>query len=1053
VGPRVRRSLTVYAVAAVSLVGMQTISAMAAPAAKAPSHPAHGVTLLAARTEAHPHVQVSSLAASSRANGLSPAAVSPLANLSPACYGDSRNMDTVGGAFDPMSYGAFYNCSKAEWTFEVQTADTWAATSFGDLEIGINTTGSFPDATTGCDFQYLAVGYQESPGAYTAEVTPVDTTPNCDPTGTAVAASLALTGRTVAISFPWSAIGDSPSLAWNGFLQSLAEELSSTSPGQDVPATTAIDGPLTGGVLDSIPGPSPTTAECTAASSGEVASTTNSAAAASALEKAGFSNVHSYSNGFVSFTGNAANAKKALSAAGVKSQVAPGHAFQPAAGTTTLPNDPDYSQQWNLPAVNAAGAWSVTTGNDIVVADIDTGVDYTNPDLSSNLVAGYDESTNLPMGPGTTETGNTDTGQSAAGHGTAVAGVIAAVTNNGAGLASLGWNTLVEPVKVDFDDTANSSAEIAAGIEWAANNTTNPVKIINLSLGSTCPDSTVQSAIQYAQGKGILVVAAAGNDALSAGFDPDAATDLNYNDAPVYPASYAGVLSVGATGREGYRAAYSNTGDAQVMAPGGSADINLQTGEVTANDIPLEMEGSTATTTGAGTSFASPEVAATAALIWSVNPNLTATQVSELITGTATDLGPGGNDTEYGAGLLNAGAAVADTPPTTAGFGTYESLPPSRILDTRFGTGAAKQKLGAGQTLTLQVTGAGGIPPSGVTAVVLNTTVTDPTAPSYLTVWPTGQSQPTTSNINFSTNQTVPNLVTVKVGTGGDVSFFNAVGSIDLLADVAGYYVDGTGTPGSTFVSLPPTRILDTRSTGGPIGQGATRNLQVTGLNGVPATATAVVANVTVTGGTAASYVTVFPGGTAVPNASNLNFAKSETVPNLAIVQLGSSGNLGIYNSLGSTQVIIDLQGYFTAAGDTTGSRFFPLVDHRILDTRFNVDGIYGPIHGGTAVNASVVGQGGVLVGPSDTIGASDGPSAVVMNTTVADGTANGYLTVYPTGTTLPNASNLNFAAGEAVANLATAKIGSNGQDNFYNSTGTVDAIADVVGYYGAPGT
>jgi subtilisin family serine protease len=1040
VGSRMRRSVTLFAVAAVSLVGMPAIYATAASAATAPSHPAHGVSLSPARTEAHPHLEVSRLATAGRASGLSPAAVSPLASLSPACYGDSRNMATVGGPFDPMSYGAFYNCSKAEWTFEVQTADTWAASSFGDLQIGINTTGAFP--TSSCDFQYLAFAIQEGPGLYGAEVSPLDS--SCNPAGTAVGASLALTGRTVAISFPWSAIGDSPSLAWNGGLQSLSE-MAGTA-GQDFPAATAIDGPLTGGVLDSIPGPSPTATQCASATSAEIASTPNSAAAASALKKAGFSGVHIYSNGFVSFTGNAANAKRALTAAGVTSQIAPGHAFHPTTGTTTPPNDPDYSQQWDLPAVNAAGAWSVTTGNNIVVADIDTGVDYTNTDLASNLVDGYDEVTNLPMGPGTTETGNTDTGQSAAGHGTAVAGVITAVTNNGEGLASLGWNTKVEPVKVNFDDTANSSAQIAAGIEWAANNTTNPVKIINLSLGGTCADSTIETAILYAQGKGILVVAAAGNDALGQGFDLTP-TDLNYNDAPFYPASEPGVLSVGATGHNGYRAAYSNTGDAAVMAPGGSAD------GVNADDIPLEEQGSSSITYEAGTSFASPEAAATAALIWSVNPNLTFTQVSELITGTATDLGPGGNDIEYGAGLLNAGAAVADTPPTTAGFGTFVSLPPSRILDTRFGTGTAKQKLGAGQTLTLQVTGAGGIPASGVTAVVLNTTVTDPTAPSYLTVWPTGQSQPTTSNINFSTNQTVPNLVTVKVGTGGDVSFFNAVGSIDLLADVAGYYIDGTGTAGSTFVSLPPTRILDTRSTGGPIGQGATRNLQVTGLNGVPPTATAVVANVTVTGGTAASYVTVFPGGTAVPNASNLNFTKSETVPNLAIVQLGSSGNLGIYNSLGSTQVIVDLQGYFTAAGDTTGSRFFPLVDHRILDTRFNVDGIYGPIRGGTAVNANVVGQGGVLVGPSNTIGASDGPSAVVVNTTVADGTENGYLTVYPTGTTLPNASNLNFAAGEAVANLTTAKIGSNGQDNFYNSTGTVDAIADVVGYYGAAGT
>jgi hypothetical protein len=774
---------------------------------------------------------------------------------------------------------------------------------------------------------------------------------------------------------------------------------------------------------------------------GEVATTSNPSDAVTVLQRNGFSNVHGYGHGILSFSGDPASARRALAAAGLTAQIATNHRFYPTSSTPPV-NDPDYSQQWNLPAVNAPAAWSVTTGNNIVVADIDTGADYTNLDLAPNLVNGFDETTGLPMGSGTTEDGNEDTG-TGAGHGTAVAGVIAAATNNGMGLASLGYNTKVMPVKVDL-----SSAEIAAGILWAAGN---GAKIINLSLGSTCPDSTILSAIQTAQSDGILVVAAAGNDALSAGFDPNPAADLDYGDAPVYPASDPGVLSVGATGHDGYRAAYSNTGDAAVMAPGGSLD-----GTAT-DDIPLESAGSATISTGAGTSFASPEVAAAAALIWSVNPNLTATQVSELMTGTATDLGPGGNDMEYGAGLLNAGAAVADTPPTTPGFGTYFSLPPSRILDTRKGTGAPKAQIGPGGTLTLPVTGVGGIPSSGVTAVVLNTTVTDSSAASYLTVWPTGQARPLSSNINFLAGQTVPNLVTVKVGTNGDVNFFNAAGNIDLIADVAGYYVDGSGSPGGTYVPLSPSRILDTRSNGGPIGPAATRSLQINGpqgVSGIPglATATAVVVNVTVTGGTTGGYLTAFPGGTAQPLASNLNFTKGETVPNLAIVQLGPTGALSFYNSSGSTQVIVDLQGYFTAAGDTTGSRFFPLVDHRILDTRKNIDGFYSPISGGQSISAPVVGQGGVIVGPSGMIGGSDGPSAVVMNTTVADGSVGGYLTVYPNGTTVPLASNLNFTKGEAVANLTTVKLGTGGQDNFYNAAGSVDAIADVVGYYGASG-
>jgi subtilisin family serine protease len=971
---------------------------------------------------------------------MQPASVSPVSSLSPACYGDSRNMAAVGGAFDPVSYGAFYSCRAGQWTFEVQTADSWNPTSFGDWQVGINTSGFLPDPTTGCDFDYVAVAFQSNPGQFTADVYPVEG--GCALGPTPAPASITITSNSVAVSLPWSSIGNSPSLAWSGLLQSLSEAASEANPqpGQDVPAPTTVDGPLVGGVLDSIPGPAPTTAQCASAGMGEVATTSNPNDAVTVLQKNGFSKVHRYGDGILSFSGNAASAKRVLASAGISAQIATNNRFYPTS-TTPPVNDPDYSQQWNLPVVNAPAAWSVTTGNNIVVADIDTGADYTNPDLAPNLVNGFDETTGLPMGSGTTEDGNQDTGTDA-GHGTAVAGVIAAATNNDLGLASLGYNTKVMPIKVDL-----SSAEIAAGILWAAGD---GAKIINLSLGSTCADNTILSAIQTAQSDGLLVVASAGNDALSAGFDPSAATDLDYGDAPVYPASDPGVLSVGATGHDGYRAAYSNTGDAAVMAPGGSSD-----GTAT-DDIPLESAGSSTISTGSGTSFASPEVAAAAALIWSVNPNLTATQVSELITGTATDLGPGGNDIEYGAGLLNAGAAVADTPPPTTtapSFGTYISLPPKRILDTRTGTGAPEAKIGPGGTITLQVTGVGGIPASGVSAVVLNTTVTNTTSPSYVTAWPTGQSRPLSSSINFLAGQTVPNLVTVKVGAGGDVSFFNAAGSIDLLADVAGYYTDGTVTPGSTFVPMSPVRILDTRSTGGPIGSGSTRNLQVRGQNGVPSSATAVVVNVTVTTPTGAGYLTAFPTGTSLPLASNVNFIKGETVPNLGVIQLGSTGGMSIYNSSGSTQVIVDLQGYFTMAGDTSGSRFFPLVDHRILDTRSNLDGFYSPIGGGHAISASVVTQGGVIVGPSGTIGGSDGPSAVVMNSTVADGTAGGYLTVYPAGTSLPLASDLNFSKGEAVANLTTVKIGSNGEDNFYNASGTVDAIADVVGYYGAPGT
>jgi len=212
-----------------------------------------------------------------------------------------------------------------------------------------------------------------------------------------------------------------------------------------------------------------------------------------------------------------------------------------------------------------------------------------------------------------------------------------------------------------------------------------------------------------------------------------------------------------------------------------------------------------------------------------------------------------------------------------------------------------------------------------VAAVVLNVTVTGPTAPSYLTVYPTGSSQPTASNLNFVAGQTVPNRVIVKVGTNGTpgwVSFFNAAGSTQVIADIGGWFSDGSNpaASGSRFVGVTPARILDTRTgTGGfshPVGPGATIAATVAGVGGVPAmTATvapsAVVLNVTVTDTTGQSYLTVWPDGANQPTASDLNWVPGLTVPNLVVVKVGPNGKIDLYNPAGSTDVIIDVVGWY----------------------------------------------------------------------------------------------------------------------------------------------
>jgi outer membrane protein assembly factor BamB len=242
--------------------------------------------------------------------------------------------------------------------------------------------------------------------------------------------------------------------------------------------------------------------------------------------------------------------------------------------------------------------------------------------------------------------------------------------------------------------------------------------------------------------------------------------------------------------------------------------------------------------------------------------------------------------------------------PPSGTAGGEVALTPARIADTR-----STSPVGAGASMDVQVTGAGGVPATGVSAAVLNVTVTNTTAASFLTVWPQGAPRPTASNLNWGAGQTVPNRVIVPVSSTGNVSVYNQFGTTDVIVDVAGYFTDATMT-GKLFVSLSPVRIADTRSTAS-IGAASTFTLAVGGVAGVPATATAVILNVTVTNTTAPSFLTVYPSTAPRPTASDLNWVAGLTVPNMVVATLGTTGSITFYNSAGSTDVVVDLLGYF----------------------------------------------------------------------------------------------------------------------------------------------
>ncbi len=267
--------------------------------------------------------------------------------------------------------------------------------------------------------------------------------------------------------------------------------------------------------------------------------------------------------------------------------------------------------------------------------------------------------------------------------------------------------------------------------------------------------------------------------------------------------------------------------------------------------------------------------------------------------------------------------------PTSPAY--YAAVTPCRLFDTRSGAGACQNaqsvpvapvgsvgSVGFAGPLQVQVTGTAGIP-ADATAVVLNVTAVTATADTFVTVFPAGAPVPLASNLNVHSANPVPNLVVVPIGAGGKVAFANAHGTVNLIADVAGYF---SPTATSGYSATGPCRVFDTRFGAGaclgatavvkaPVGPGATIAVQVAGVAGVPSTATAVVLNVTAVGASGPTFVTVFPDGAPRPVASNLNVSSAAPIPNLVVVPIGADGKVDFYSSKGSVNLIADIAGYF----------------------------------------------------------------------------------------------------------------------------------------------
>ncbi|MBS2966226.1 fibronectin type III domain-containing protein [Actinocrinis puniceicyclus] len=421
---------------------------------------------------------------------------------------------------------------------------------------------------------------------------------------------------------------------------------------------------------------------------------------------------------------------------------------------------------------------------------------------------------------------------------------------------------------------------------------------------------------------------------------------------------------------------------------------------------------------------------------------------SAVLTGTR----PGISYTVQVAAQTGAGAGTqvaAPSPVTThAPGGSYVALNPARLLDTRIGLGAPA---GVTQLVSLTVTGRGGVPATGVSAVALNVTVTTPQGGGYLTAYPAGVSRPLASNVNFIAGQNQANLVVVRVGTGGQVELYSSAPA-QLVADVSGYYTTAAAASPSTglYHALPPSRLLDTRDgTGvpaGAVGTGQSINLQVTGVGGVPATGvSAVVLNTTVTAPTTGGYVTVYPAGTTRPTTSTLNFTANEIVANRVVVRVGKGGMVSLYNYYGNTHLVADVTGWYTDGSDASagGSYYVALPPYRLVDTRYGTGAPKAPIGPGGVLPAQVAGVDGVPAASS-----SMPATGAALTVTEAGNTIGMYATVYPSLAARPLASDLNAPLGRVMANLTLGALGVDGAVDVYNYSGDTEFIVDLSGYF-----
>ncbi len=548
-----------------------------------------------------------------------------------------------------------------------------------------------------------------------------------------------------------------------------------------------------------------------------------------------------------------------------------------------------------------------------------------------------------------------------------------------------------------------------------------------------------------------------------------AASKVYGGSDPSFTATYSGFASGDSAGNSGITGTASCTRTAGTTVAGSPYTITCAPGTLAAPNYSF--------TTGTTAAFTITKKVLSVTGLTANNKNYDGSTTATLNTGSAALFGVIGGDTvtlnKVGAigtfdtkypgtgktvtisGLTIGGASAGNytltQPTTTANVigATYVPLTPTRILDTRDGTGGLSGAFSSHVARTFQVTGHGGVPSNAI-AVTGNLTVTQQTSLGFLFIGPIAANNPTSSNLNFPMNDDRANAVTVALGAGGKLSITYAAPitgpTAHVIFDVTGYFVPNMG--GATYFALTPTRILDTRDgTGGLSGAFSShlaRTFQVTGHGGVPSNAIAVTGNLTVTQQTSLGFLFIGPIAMNNPTSSNLNFPLNDDRANAVTVALGAGGKLSITYAapiLGPTaHVVFDVTGYFVP--DTSGAVYVPLTPTRILDSRDGTGGLSGAFSSHLARTFQVIGHGGV---PSNA-------TAVTGNLTVTQQSSLGFLFIGPIAANNPTSSNLNFPLNDDRANAVTVALGPGGKLSITYAAPilgpTAHVIFDVTGYF-----